>query len=247
MAWYGTQPNAPCLAAAIIIAAYVAPGGLERAGGCGLGHLCMSRAYMRTCVGDSTWAIAHLVLRPVAVAAPEGPGEGRGGGGEVSPCTAVVSHWSLASGCKNGLINAPQVCSRGASVQPELEVASGQGKHSQHREMRPPGETRTRGRNKRCKRTRTRGGEEVKANIPSQPGVLAGALQNRSHAGRGATVYTADPGGIGRRWKDVEERTRPVGPHPPPTRTHKHTQLRARRKKDFARMRIPQQGFLPNS
>jgi hypothetical protein len=134
MAWYGTQPNAPCLAAAIIIAAYVAPGGLERAGGCGLGHLCMSRAYMRTCVGDSTWAIAHLVLRPVAVAAPEGPGEGRGGGGEVSPCTAVVSHWSLASGCKNGLINAPQVCSRGASVQPELEVASGQGKHSQHRE-----------------------------------------------------------------------------------------------------------------
>ena len=94
----------------------------------------MSRAYMRTCVGDSTWAIAHLVLRPVAVAAPEGPGEGRGGGGEVSPCTAVVSHWSLASGCKNGLINAPQVCSRGASVQPELEVASGQGKHSQHRE-----------------------------------------------------------------------------------------------------------------
>ena len=110
MAWYGTQPNAPCLAAAIIIAAYVAPGGLERAGGCGLGHLCMSRAYMRTCVGDSTWAIAHLVLRPVAVAAPEGPGEGRAGGGEVSPCTAVVSHWSLASGCKNGLINAPQVC-----------------------------------------------------------------------------------------------------------------------------------------
>ena len=113
MAWYGTQYRAPCLTAAIIIAAYVAPGGLERAGGCGLGHLCMSRAYMRTCVRDSTWVIAHLLLRPVAVAAQEGPGEGRGGGGEVSPCTAVVSHWSMASGCKNWLINVPQICSRG--------------------------------------------------------------------------------------------------------------------------------------
>ena len=81
-----------------------------------------------------TWAIAHLLLRPVAVAAQEGPGEGRGAGGEVSPCTAIVSHWSMASGCKIWLINVPQICSRGASVQPELEVASGQGKHGQHRE-----------------------------------------------------------------------------------------------------------------
>ena len=72
------------------------------------------------------WAIAHLLLRPVAVAAQEGPGEGRGAGGEVPPCTAIVSHWSMASGCKIWLINVPQICSRGASVQPrELEVASG--------------------------------------------------------------------------------------------------------------------------
>ena len=74
------------------------------------------------------------MLRPVPVAAQEGPGEGRGGGGEVSPCTAVVSHWSMASGCNNWLINVPQICSRAWSAQPELEVASGQGKYtSQHK------------------------------------------------------------------------------------------------------------------
>ena len=70
---------------------------LVQSGGCGLGHLCMSRAYMRTCVGDSTRAIAHLVLRPVAVAPPEGPGEGRGVEleGERSPPAQPSSHIGL--------------------------------------------------------------------------------------------------------------------------------------------------------
>ena len=79
------------------LAAYVASGCLEQACGSVLGHLCMSRAYMRTCVGDSTWATAHLVLRPVAVTAQEGPGEGRGGGGEVSPAqpSSHIGLWPL--------------------------------------------------------------------------------------------------------------------------------------------------------
>ena len=96
-AWYGKEIGVPCLAAAIFIAAYVASGGLEQAGGFGLGHLCMSRAYMRTCawVILHMGAIAHLVLRPVAVAAQEGPSEGKGGGGEVSPAQPLshIGRW----------------------------------------------------------------------------------------------------------------------------------------------------------
>ena len=54
--------------------------------------------------------------------------------GERSPPAQPSSHiWSMASGCKNWLINAPQICSRAWSAQSELEVASRQGKHSQHR------------------------------------------------------------------------------------------------------------------